>query len=247
MGEWVSALKQSTVTCPLRSGGGQSPSSRRVSLWHHPAVAYVLTIAPPAQPTPPRPTPPLPSLICLPQVPEGLRRARSAAQDALGQFVFTDPNEPPPHALVSTALIQVLMLSINSLEVYVAGAAGDHRHMWADMLCYLLQSFIDASNAVVQFAKHWDGDYATEPPDVSVKDAVAALEEFAVNFTPLVSSCEAAVEDPGGVGPMDEGDRTQLQQNEHPGQFVYPYLSLLDVSSRSVGNHISRHSGRLSS
>lgn len=139
------------------------------------------------------------------------------------------------------------MRSINSLEVYVAGAAGDHRHTWADILCYLLQSFIDASNAFVQFAKHWDGDYANEPPDVSVKDAVAALEEFQLNFTPLVSSCDDAEEDPGGVGPMDDGDRTQLSQNEHPGQFVYPYLSIFDLSSRSVGSPISTRRGRLSS
>lgn len=168
----------------------------------------------------------LPSYPTEDNCPPGPRRGRTA------RFY----PRPPPHTHHPRHHRPVLrrVQAIDSLDVYAVGGVQEHRHTWADMLRHLLLSFIDACNSVVHLSKQWDSDFAIEPPDVTVKMALEALKDGALAYTPLVASCDDAREDPEGVGPMDDGDRTDIQGTVHPGVFVHPYLSLLDNSTRSL-------------
>ena len=83
--------------------------------------------------------------------------------------------------LVPTVLVNILVTSVDTLVVYNASDdLSDHRHQWADILCSLIDSLVEASDSFVSFAKRWDTDSRSEPPDVSLSEAMADLTGLAI-------------------------------------------------------------------
>jgi hypothetical protein len=92
-------------------------------------------------------------------------------------------------------LVTILVTSVDTLVVYDASDdLSDHRHQWADILCSLIDSLVEASDSFVSFAKRWDTDSRSEPPDVSLSEAMADLTGLAIPIA--VCPLRHLVEDP---------------------------------------------------
>ena len=97
--------------------------------------------------------------------------------------------------LVPTVLVTILVTSVDTLVAYdAADVLSDHRHQWAEILCNLIDSLVEASDSFVSFAKGWDTDSRSEPPDVSLSDAMTDLTTLAIPVA--VCPLRHLVEDP---------------------------------------------------
>ena len=98
--------------------------------------------------------------------------------------------------LVPTVLVAILVTAVDTLVAYdAADDLADHRNQWAEILCSLIDSLVEAPDSFVSFAKGWDTDSRREPPDVSLSDAMTDLTNLAIP----VAACPLRhlVEDPG--------------------------------------------------
>ena len=83
--------------------------------------------------------------------------------------------------LVPIVLISILVTAVDTLVAYdAADDLADHRHQWAEILCNLIDSLVEASGSFVSFATVWDTDSRSEPADMSLSDAMTDLTNLAI-------------------------------------------------------------------
>ena len=105
---------------------------------------------------------------------------------------------------------------------------------WADVLCSLLDSLIAASASVTAFAKKWDTDFPNEPDDVTLDAALQGISDVAVPEAacPLMTTLR---QQPGAMLTAPSAvDRTVINADVHPGEFLNPYFRKVDLSTRCV-------------
>ena len=138
--------------------------------------------------------------------------------------------------LVPTVLVTILVTAVDTLVAYdVADDLADHRHQWAEILCSLIDSLVEASGSFVSFAEVWDTDSRNEPADVSLSGAMTDSTNLVIPVAgcPLRHLVEDGAWENSQLADQDAVWKTGAI-DVHPGTFLYPYFGVLDTAARYV-------------